>query len=214
MFNFEELFKTFFNINAQFDDIIEEPIDNSTTRHLEPPNRTYEIGQKLAEKDDKFSTKAMLSYAQMLFREVHKCVALRDLEPIRKLVSGRLYKVLEELISDEKVDAIEEYSFDSQIEKNYITSYKVDDKYVYEYLTVCIIMNMPSNDIKYIYRLTFRREVNKSARAGVPVTHAISCPNCGAALESVVATKCSYCKSLIEPAKYEWELLKFEIVKR
>ena len=196
MFNFEELFKTFFNINAQFDDIIEEPIDNSTTRHLEPPNRTYEIGQKLAEKDDKFSTEAMLSYAQMLFREVHKCVAL------------------EELISDEKVDAIEEYSFDSQIEKNYITSYKVDDKYVYEYLTVCIIMNMPSNDIKYINRLTFRREVNKSARAGVPVTYAISCPNCGAALESVVATKCSYCKSLIEPAKYEWELLNFEIVKR
>ena len=51
MFNFEELFKTFFNINAQFDDIIEEPIDNSTTRHLEPPNRTYEIGQKLSEKE-------------------------------------------------------------------------------------------------------------------------------------------------------------------
>lgn len=213
----ESILKALLDIDFDEKDIFgttkTETYEYVVPRHIEPPNRTYEITQKLSSRDDDFSADTMLAYAEKLFREVHKSVANLDLEPIKHLVSDRLYKVLEDLISDNKVDAIEEYSFDSEIEKNYLTSYKMDDKFVYEYMTVCLIMKMPSSDIKYINRLTFRRDVNKSQRIGSPIARAISCPNCGASLSSVTATKCEYCNSLITAAKYEWELLNFEIVK-
>ena len=214
MISFEEIFKTFFNITGQFDDIIDVPQENCTRKHIELPNRTYEITQRMLQRDDNFSAEDILSYARMLFIEVHTCVMRCELEPIRKLVSPRLYNVLKELISDDKVDAIEEYSFDSIIEKNYLTSYRIDSKFKYADLTVCIVMTMPSNATVYVNRLTFRRELNQAERLGAPLTRAICCPNCGAALESITATTCSYCHSLIEPAKYEWELQNFEIVKR
>ena len=214
MFSIEKFVKTFLNIDETDEDITETPDIVSTRKYIDPPNRTYEISLRLQQRDSEFLAENMLSYTELLFREIHKAVSLRELEPIRNLVSKRLYDVLEDLISDEKVDAIEEYRFDSVVKKNYLTSYRVDDKYQYEYLSVCIIMNMPSSEIDYINRLTFRREVDKSARMGLPITRAICCPNCGAALDSIVSTKCAYCQSLIEPAKYDWELLDFEIIKR
>lgn len=210
---FENVLKALLNIELEPEAKFYEE-EHVPGHRFDPPNKTYEISNRLSEKDNDFSVDDMLSYAEMIFREVHKAVTFQDLDPIKSLVSPRLYAVLKELISDNKIDAIEEYSFDSIIEKNYLTHYKIDDKFENEYLTVCLIMNIPSNDVYYINRLEFRRTVQKSRRMGIPVTRAISCPNCGAALKSVIATRCDYCNSLIEPATYEWLLMNFEIVKR
>lgn len=214
MFDFEKIFADFFGVEIHLDDPFFDKTDIGEHAYIKPSDRTYEISQKISQRDDEFSAEAMIKYAEMVFREVHKAVTYEDLEPVRDLVSPRLYKLLQNLISDDKVDAIEEYSFNSEIENNYLTQYKIDDKFKYEYMTVCIIMTMPPYNRTYINKLTFRREANKSIRIGIPVTRAISCPNCGAALESIATTKCVYCGSTITPAKYEWELQDFEIVKR
>lgn len=211
---FENMLYELFGVKTDFETDYANSNVQPVVHHVEPANRTYEVGQKLSEKDGDFSTDDMLSYAEMVFLEIHKAVAYKELEPIRKLVSNRLYMLLKDLISDGQIDAIEEYTFDSKIEKNYITSYMMDDKYKYEYMKICIVMNIPTNDFYYQNLLTFRREVNKSLRIGAPITQAITCPNCGAALKCVTSTRCAYCNSVIEPATYEWELQNFEIIKR
>ena len=104
MFSIEKFVKTFLNIDETDEDITETPDIVSTRKYIDPPNRTYEISQILHQREIEFLAENMLSYTELLFREIHKAVSLRELEPIRNLVSKRLYDVLEDLISDEKVD--------------------------------------------------------------------------------------------------------------
>ncbi len=56
--------------------------------------------------------------------------------------------------------------------------------------------------------MTFRRKREELEKEGF----LSNCPNCGAAISQIEFGKCQYCESIILPIRYNWVLVKFEMV--
>lgn len=186
---------------------------NPSSKHITPINRTYEITQKIRERDNEFSPEVMLEFAEKLFVEIHRALVRTDIGCIKSFVSGNLFSLLTELNSNDRIDAIEEFDESYDIQKIYISGYRIDDEYQYEMLTVCVEMVLPDCEFVYESRMRFKRMINPTKRIGLPIIREITCPRCGAAFENLSQTQCKYCNAVVNATAYEWLLISFDVTK-
>ena len=60
----------------------------------------------------------------------------------------------------------------------------------------------------YSYAMGMNEEIYELEKEGF----LSNCPNCGAAISQIEFGKCQYCESIILPIRYNWVLVKFEMV--